>query len=275
MNGELETKIGERGCGRRQEGGLYACVPTTPYGVPIEEFLVDPPQRWKGGQLRAPMIVSSIDEDYANVIIGIGEEHYPYVPDYIEEAKVMGISKRFPREFPIERLDRGKSRMYLVHPNGIPKFPFDLYQKCTCGHPFAEHTYVKHPELDVVDIKCGQCGRCWDTMYIGNSPCRKGVAHRKGQPCIFELWPLSALFSSKKHTVKTDTSGAMIMIPSRNYTVILPQYPQFEPERGYDPAVFMSVPIHHFEFINQDNEAPKELVERFETTEWEMVICKE
>ncbi len=33
----------ERGCGMREKGGLYACCGTSPFGKPVEEFLIDPP----------------------------------------------------------------------------------------------------------------------------------------------------------------------------------------------------------------------------------------
>jgi hypothetical protein len=35
----------KRQCGYRKKGGAYLTVPTSEDGVPVEYFLVDPPQR--------------------------------------------------------------------------------------------------------------------------------------------------------------------------------------------------------------------------------------
>lgn len=40
----------ERECGFRVEGGVYACVPTSPNGRPLEDFFVDPPVWEFGGE---------------------------------------------------------------------------------------------------------------------------------------------------------------------------------------------------------------------------------
>ncbi len=34
----------ERGCGEREQGGVYAECGLSPYGTPLEYFLIDPPR---------------------------------------------------------------------------------------------------------------------------------------------------------------------------------------------------------------------------------------
>ena len=115
-----------RGCGDRVQDGLYACVETSPFGRPIEYFLIDPPVLWKGAcPLRSPMLVKDKRGIY-HVIIGIGRKFYPFASDFIEEARWLGVSKRFPRDFDPSPLTPGESKLILMHPRGIPDFSFKL-----------------------------------------------------------------------------------------------------------------------------------------------------
>ena len=112
------TKI-TRGCGTREPGGLYACCGTSPYGKPIEEFLIDPPMPFKGKPFRAP--VTKEKDDVKHLIIWVGEQFYPYCPDFIEETRRYGASRRIPftKDFDFEGFVPFKSRMYFIHPRAI------------------------------------------------------------------------------------------------------------------------------------------------------------
>ena len=37
-----------RGCGKRKPGGVYICTKLSPHGVPLEEFIIDPPEAYEG-----------------------------------------------------------------------------------------------------------------------------------------------------------------------------------------------------------------------------------
>ena len=84
----------ERGCGKRVKGGLYACCGLSPNGKPIEHFLIDPPGPYKGEPFRAPIIQE--ERDVKHLVFWVGAQHYPFCPDFIEETRNFGVSKRIP-----------------------------------------------------------------------------------------------------------------------------------------------------------------------------------
>lgn len=114
------------------EGGLYACVGTSALGLPIENFLVDPPLPWKGPQLRAPMVISD-SKGVKHILIGVGQKYYPDVPSFIDEARTQGVSKRLPRDFKPEGLTLGQSKLILAHPKAVPRFPYKVEYTCPKG----------------------------------------------------------------------------------------------------------------------------------------------
>jgi hypothetical protein len=119
----------ERGCGQRAENGLYLTVGTSPLGVPIETYLVDPVIEWKGPRtLRAPMFIED-KKGTTHLILGIGLTYYPFVSDYVEEARRLGVSKRVPRNIKVERLS-SESKFLLMHPRAIPYFEYETDTTC-------------------------------------------------------------------------------------------------------------------------------------------------
>lgn len=106
-----------RGCGKRVKGGLYACCGTSPFGEPIENFLIDPPQPYKGEPMRAPIVQEK--DGVKDLIFWVGQEFYPYCPDYIEETRLFGASKRIPITMDLSGIVPFKSRMFLIHPRAI------------------------------------------------------------------------------------------------------------------------------------------------------------
>lgn len=105
-----------RGCGKRKPGGLYVCSGLSPYGRPIEEYIIDPPLPYNGEPFRAPTIIER--DGKKHLVLWVGSEYYPYASDYLEETKQFGVSKRVPSNFPVEGLEPG-SMLFLVHPRAI------------------------------------------------------------------------------------------------------------------------------------------------------------
>jgi hypothetical protein len=178
-----------RGCGDREEGGVYAESGTSPFGSPLECFLFDPPlplpdgldlvnkpQLWQrvdpgSGE---PVLDPETNAPVHDLLIWIGAEHYPEAVDYIEETRRLGASRRLNPNMDLSKLTR-RSRMLLAHPRAIIASWRELLppQSCKKHLPyhdqiFYEHLYRDHLEngegLDATD----------DDERVG--------------PCIFKMW---------------------------------------------------------------------------------------
>ncbi len=107
----------ERGCGSRVVGGIYAEVRQGAGGSPIEAFLVDPPKAVNA------LALGLTDKGVRLIEIGgvwhvfdiVGEKHYPYVADFVEEGRRMGFSRRLPQILDFGKLDPVQSRLVLLH----------------------------------------------------------------------------------------------------------------------------------------------------------------
>lgn len=105
-----------RGCGTRVSGGLYLECGTGYGGKPLEFFLSDPP---------IPMTcdtklgVELIERGgVVHVLDWVGEQHYPFVTDLLEEGRHYGFSRRIPRTLNLSRLS-AQSRLLIVHARGL------------------------------------------------------------------------------------------------------------------------------------------------------------
>ena len=107
----------ERGCGRRVVGGVYVEVKQGDGGMPVEAFLVDPPA------IVTAQALGLIDkgvrlieiENVWHVFDIVGEKHYPYVADFVEEGRRMGFSRRLPENLDLTKLDPEQSRLVFLH----------------------------------------------------------------------------------------------------------------------------------------------------------------
>lgn len=93
---------GGRGCGDRESGGCYAEIGIGPGGMPIEYFLVDPPQLLdpklgisRKSAIGVKLIQRQDGSGVWDVYDWIGEENYPNVADMVEEIRHFGMSRRF------------------------------------------------------------------------------------------------------------------------------------------------------------------------------------
>lgn len=105
-----------RGCGKRKPGGLYLCCGMGNEGLPLDHFVIDPPRPYEAVPPRSPQFYEA--DGTTHIIMGVGEEFYPWASDFIEECKRFGLSKRVADSFPIEKLTRN-SRIVLVHRKAI------------------------------------------------------------------------------------------------------------------------------------------------------------
>lgn len=105
-----------RGCGTRVGGGLYLECGTGHGGRPLEAFLSDPP---------IPMTcdtkvgVELIERGgVVHALDWVGEQHYPFPSDFLEEGRHYGFSRRIPRILNLSRLS-ADSRLLVVHARGL------------------------------------------------------------------------------------------------------------------------------------------------------------
>lgn len=105
-----------RGCGTRHKGGIYAESELSPFGVPIEECLFDPPVPADLAELGVtPRGVTLIERDGVTHIVDyVGEESYPNVMDFVEEVRRFGLSRRLPKNLDFSRIGPA-SRILLIH----------------------------------------------------------------------------------------------------------------------------------------------------------------
>lgn len=112
----IQNEEPRRGCGLRIEGGIYAETLLSPYGQPVEDFLIDPPARIDVSALgltsRGVRIVEI--NGVHHIFDIVGSTHYPNVADFVEEAVRFGVSRRLPRSLDFSRLSK-ESRVVLLH----------------------------------------------------------------------------------------------------------------------------------------------------------------
>lgn len=139
----------ERGCGTRKRGGIYGECGLSPWGSPLEDFLMDPPVPVDPAALGiSPIGVTLIDDPAAgatHVLDWVGETHYPNAADLLEEVRRFGLSRRLPRTLDFSRLD-ARSRILLVHRRALITDVSAYTQdwRRACPKSLAEHADPPH-----------------------------------------------------------------------------------------------------------------------------------
>lgn len=154
---------GERECGHRKEGGTYAVCPSSPFGKPVEHFVlckpipVDPEEynlanvgvklvdvdeeclackvapgekpKYKKKGIQCPVCAGTQKETVTHVFDIVGREFYPNVADFIEEVRRMGLSRRLELETSgnYARLSK-RSRLFLLHARAVIGKPYEIYK---------------------------------------------------------------------------------------------------------------------------------------------------
>jgi hypothetical protein len=130
-----------RGCGERVKGGLYVRVATSPYGMPIEHFLIDPPLEYYGSCNLAPFFQG--DDAY----FWVGEKFYPFCPDFIEETRLYGASKRISIDTDLSKFKPYATRLFFIHPKAVADLVEPVHE-CPKNKP--EH--LKGTERCITDL---------------------------------------------------------------------------------------------------------------------------
>jgi hypothetical protein len=218
----------KRGCGYRLAGGIYATLETRniAYGtnVPIDQFLQCPPMALDPNDigLAAQGVLIKEGTSYGrpgvhDIFDWIGESHYPYVPDFIEEGRNYGFSRRIPKSAQIDLLTTDS-----LHIMGHPKAIIMNYKE------FYEHR-----------INCMTCPK-------GHEIHDTNVAE---ESCLGLLWETFNKPSEDDQIERSFTRR----FPPANGSIDIPQIEYLAAYSIVDPiwqfGLFMTMPITAFEVI--------------------------
>lgn len=107
----------ERGCGTREEGGVYLETGLSEFGIDLSNFIPDPPNRFDMDLKRGQEIRTRSDQT-SHVFDWVGESGYPTASDVVEEIQSHGASRRTSEHLEFDRLSPD-SRMILVHRRAV------------------------------------------------------------------------------------------------------------------------------------------------------------
>ena len=174
-----------RGCGDREPGGVYAESGLSNNGMPLEYFAFCPPLPIPAGVdlvnkpllwLRTrpgseePELDPATNQPIYDLLIHIGAQHYAEAPDYYEETKRLGASRRLNPNLDLSLLTTS-SRMLLAHPRAIISAWQDLSLPEVCKRHRDGH------DLDFF-------------ARLGSPAETANKDERRQGPCLFKLWDL-------------------------------------------------------------------------------------
>lgn len=292
----------ERGCGsERNKESLYMEIPQDLLGFPLEYFMCDPPIPWEGEHLRAPMpytVTYPNGEEVTHLVLGIGKMYYGSAAAYLEECRKYGMSKKIPiRSIPWERLEPGKSHVWLIHPRGIPQFSYQADYVCPM-----QVLKRKKEHLGQFLPPEKQEEYALRITYISHMIEKKleAINYEEEHTCLGAVWPLASLINGENHQVykqpdhipqtvleKTDTSKdelqeqrVMVAVwnetgPAYTFTVTKPT--QWETPLSWKPAVILKFPIKQFAYITDREVPPKWLKKEMKASEknWDLLAKRE
>lgn len=108
-----------RACGKRIAAGIYAETRLSPFGQPIETFIICPPKpidiaAWG----LAPRGARLVEIDGVWHVFDIVSKADYHVADYIEETRCKGASRRLSNKLDFSKLSQ-ESRLVLIHEHAI------------------------------------------------------------------------------------------------------------------------------------------------------------
>lgn len=232
------TGRGVRGCGSRDAGAAYLCCGLSVSGLRVEAFVVDPVILWPGNFQRGVKIMPRGKGSPINdALIFVGKQFYRSVWDFVEEVRILGVSRKISPTFPFEKLTPGESRMIFIHSRAWPRFRYRL-------------------DRNVPLFLCKRDSRKESGMTPGY--------HLNGEPCAMALRDL-AYYTSKVSIFDgklTDRTEFRVTYPSFSYRGVVPAHPLLadaptadKDQQNFLPGIFMAVPITHVEW--KDRSDPK------------------
>lgn len=222
----------ERNCGYRAVGGVYLELDTSPYGEPIERYLMDPPlpvdTEGLGISPVGTTLVQAREAGVHHVMDWIGSQSYPNVADFIEEVREMGLSRRVSKNTDFTRLTRA-SRLVCLHSRAY----FDEW-----------------PAMNALPD------------YVG-WPCKKRIHAQNGTDTSMCLWHVYADLTGTELELNPD---GFIAGCGGDVERVMPSFSYWgwqRPEgvtRTYRTAIFASFPVSRIAVVSDEEGAYGSLV---------------
>ncbi len=266
-----------RGCGDREPGGVYAECGLSLRGRPLEEFLIDPPlpipagldlvnkpQTWQRMLSTGEPALDGEGLPIYDLLIWVGQEHYPYCPDYLEETLRYGASRRLNPNLDLSLLSQS-SRMILAHPLVLNTAWQEQCPPQTCKKEVPGHDAAITASGDEAEIATGEIGGETITSplirLVGSSadllhPALPSESLRMG-PCLFKLWELipkeaaqTAIDILDSEVGEQRPGAELLPLCLREIGSTIYQYrPTGESADGLVPGLFAALPITGFALI--------------------------
>ncbi len=251
-----------RGCGEREPGGCYVESGVGPNGFALEHVLFDPPLPLPPGLDLAnkthilPRIRNGVQEQdesgrgIFDLYMHIGEAFYPFAPDYLEETRRLGASRRLSPHLDLTLLTRA-SRMVLAHPKAIARNWQDLQPpaRCNKGRP-------RHDRASLATLAD-------DFPHL----------EQHDGPCLFKLWEL---IPPEQAQVREEHEGRPSLFLRRCGSTVYAYTPTNEPVTAWTEAFLAALPLTGFSLIQYAdgsvNEQAKQKLHRAQEKNGEMSL---
>lgn len=204
-----------RGCGDRVPGDLYMTVTVGSHGVPIWDSLLDPAvfypgDKFQGVKISPPEMTQGWPDDTVLLLDMVGQGFYPHVPDFVEEARVIGVSRKIPKSFDFGRLAGKNVMLGLIHWKARHTFTKDV-----------PNTWVYYP-----------CNLSDEKRWPNHWP-----------ECIYHLWMLVNERHGNRRVIGDTTYRPLNITVGHGLGDIRLPWGEFQ------PAVFAVFPIYNFDYI--------------------------
>ncbi len=271
----------ERGCGEREPGGVYCECGLSPRGRPLEDFLLDPPlpipdgldlpnkpQLWQRVLPTGEALLDEQGQPIYDLLIWVGAEHYEYCPDYLEEIRRFGASRKLNPNLDLSLLSQA-SRMILAHPKVINTVWQEQSPPQECRKDIPGHAATPVPEAGEEDEEAWDEGAWDEDEWMREEEKANGASERTRAialahpalpeqlpaqsnethtgPCLFKVWELIPQEAAQT-TISVEGEERPLCLREIGSTTY--QYrPTGESEEGLMPGLFAALPITGFALI--------------------------